>query len=317
MKKYLTIALLFLVTLAATASDKVRVGIAWVPNAAAYDRVILSIERAGGEAVILPQLRPAGFEYDNGVIGAKYVDEFGVLRQQYADVVKRDTYHGTEADELLSGVQAVVFLGGGDISSTLFRNPQPWHGIAGDYCNATRDISEYLTMTYCLDHDIPVLGLCRGMQMLAVASGADMIQDLGVYFDQLGKQYLNLHRSLRDENGNRHYTPHDVVVTDHSSLIYEIALSDIIEGVPSWHHQVVGDVSGTQLKVTGVTMTQGVKIIEVIERIDKSFALGVQFHPEEAIRKTMAQEPDSDNFMPLYEAERYFIALINACKKKK
>ena len=140
------------------------------------------------------------------------------------------------------------------------------------------------------------------MQMLAVASGADMIQDLGVYFDQLGKQYLNLHRSLRDENGNRHYTPHDVVVTDHSSLIYEIALSDIIEGVPSWHHQVVGDVSGTQLKVTGVTMTQGVKIIEVIERIDKSFALGVQFHPEEAIRKTMAQEPDSDNFMPLYEA---------------
>ena len=85
----------------------------------------------------------------------------------------------------------------------------------------------------------------------------------------------------------------------------------------SWHHQVVGDVSGTQLKVTGVTMTQGVKIIEVIERIDKSFALGVQFHPEEAIRKTMTQEPDSDNFMPLYEAERYFIALINACKKNK
>ena len=211
-------------SLACQAQKKVRVGLAWQPNPSACARVIQSIEISGGEAVVLGQVRPDGFDYDSTKLQAKYVDQDGVLLPIYAQQLKRDTWHSSNAAQVLEGVDAVVFLGGGDISSTLFRNPQPWHGIAGDYCNATRDISEYLTMTYCLDHDIPVLGLCRGMQMLAVASGADMIQDLGVYFDQLGKQYLNLHRSLRDENGNRHYTPHDVVVTDHSSLIYEIAL---------------------------------------------------------------------------------------------
>ena len=160
------VTILLAVTLTAMAGDsgRVRVGLAWQPNEAAYERVVLSIEQAGGEAVILPQMRPAGFDYDGTVICPKYTDEMGVLLQQYADMVKRDTYHGTDAEQLLAGVQAVVFLGGGDISSTLFAVPQPWHDIADDSpADATRDVSEYLTMAYCLDHDIPVLGLCRGM----------------------------------------------------------------------------------------------------------------------------------------------------------
>ena len=97
--RYWALGLLALtIAIGATAGDKVRVGLAWQPNDAAYDRVVRSIELAGGEAVILPQLRPAGFDYDGSVIGAKYVDEMGVLLQPYADIVKRDTYHGTDAD---------------------------------------------------------------------------------------------------------------------------------------------------------------------------------------------------------------------------
>ena len=312
--RYWTVGLLVLaVSLAASAGDRVRVGIAWQPTAASYDRAILSIEMAGGEAVILPQLRPAGFEYDGMVIGAKYVDEMGVLRQQYADIVKRDTYHGTDADELLAGIQAVVFLGGGDISSTLFAVPQTWHGIADDSpANATRDVSEYLTMAYCLDHDIPVLGLCRGMQMLAVVSGAPLIQDLPTYFEAQGRPYHYLHRMQRDADGNRYYTPHDVVVTDHHSLLYAIAGTDTVRAVPSWHHQAVGDVRDTRLLVTGITPTDGVDIIEAIERIDKRFALGVQFHPEEAVRKHHAGAPDAARFTPLQKAISYFVALIAA-----
>ena len=315
--RYWALGLLALiVALAATAGDRVRVGLAWQPNDAAYDRVVRSIELAGGEAVILPQLRPVGFDYDNGVIGSKYVDEFGVLLQQYADIVKRDTYHGTDADALLAGVQAVVFLGGGDISSTLFAVPQPWHGIADDSpANATRDVSEYLTMAYCLDHDIPVLGLCRGMQMLGVVSGAPLIQDLDKFFDEMGENYHYLHRMMRDAEGRRYYIQHDVVITDRNSLIYGIAGTDTIADVPSWHHQVVGDVAGTPLRVTGVTPTDGVDIIEVIERTDKHFALGVQFHPEETIRKHLDHEHSAQWFMPLDEAVKYFSALIDHARQ--
>ncbi len=309
--RYWVVTLIITVSLAAMAGERVRVGIAWQPTVASYDRVILSIQQAGGEAVILPQMRPAGFEYDGTSISPQYIDAAGVLRQQYADIVKRETYHGTNADELLSGVQAVVFLGGGDISSTLFSVPQTWHGIKEDNnADATRDVSEYLTMAYCLDHDIPVLGLCRGMQMLAVVSGAPLIQDLGTYFDSLGVSYHYMHRMQRDAEGNRYYTPHDVAVTDSASLLYGIAGAHVIHNVPSWHHQVVGDVADTPLKVTGITRTDGVDIIEAIERTDKHFALGVQFHPEEAVRQHINNVVGADRFMPLEEAVNYFVALI-------
>lgn len=298
------------------AQHPVRIGIAWVPNANAYDRVVRSIEAAGGEAVILPQMRAAALKYDGDRLLPQYVDENGVLRQQYADMVKIDTYAGTGADSLMKDIDAVVFLGGGDISSTLFAKPQPWHGIEEDNnCNAERDISEYLTMSYCLDHNIPLLGLCRGMQMLAVVSGAPLIQDLGQYFAAQGKDYHYLHRMQRDEQGKRHYTPHDVTVTDTTSILYRIAGTVHIRRVPSWHHQACGDVTGTPLKVTGITLTDGIPVIEAIERTDVAFALGVQFHPEEAVRMNLDGEVAASRFMPIDEGLAYFRALIAQGKK--
>ena len=296
--------------------DRVRVGIAWQPSSDNYHRAMLAISAAGGEPVLIEQMRPAGFEYHDLELKPEYVDEMGVLLPQYANIVKRDTYHGTAIPAQLQEVQAVVFLGGGDISSTLFATPEPWHNIIDDSpANATRDVSEYLTMAYCLDHDLPILALCRGMQMLGVVSGAPLIQDLGKYFDEMGISYHFLHREQRDAQGNRHYTPHDVIVTDRNSLLHSIVRQDTIHDVPSWHHQVVGDVSGTPLRVTAITPTDGVDIIEAIERIDKPFALGVQYHPEEAARKHIEHHIDAQRFLSLDNAVAYFKALIAAAMR--
>ena len=291
----------------------VRVGIAWQQSADNFARAVKAVKAAGGIPVILDQVRPAGFDYDGTELQAKYMDENGILLQQYADIVKRETYHGTDIERMMQDIQAVVFLGGGDISPTLFANPEPWHGIEAErYYQTTRDLSEYLTMTYCLDHKIPILGLCRGMQMLAVVSGAPLIQDLGAYYAQLGKEYRYVHRAQRDAKGNRHYTPHDVTVIDTTSLLSTIAGTTTIHNVPSWHHQAAGDIKGTPLRVTAVTRDDGVDVIEAIERTDVPFALGVQYHPEEAVRMHLAGESQATLFISLEDGLDYFRALIKA-----
>ena len=297
-----------------SARDVVRVGLAWKSGLTSDDRVAMAIKAAGAEAVVLEQVRHSGLDYDSTTLAKNCVDADGVLLDDCARLVKRDSWHASNAEQVMRGVDAVVFLGGGDISSTLFREPQQW---GGETCDATRDVSEFLTMSYCLDHDIPVLGLCRGMQMLAVVSGASMIQDLDTHFEANGINYNHLHRSLRDKQGNRYYTPHDVLVTDHNSLLYSIEMTDTITCVPSWHHQVVADVTGTPLKVTGVTPTQGTNIIEAIERTDKEFALGVQYHPEEAVRQHLTDAPGASQFMRLYRGVAYFWAMIKHVENKR
>ena len=101
-------------------------------------------------------------------------------------------------------------------------------------------------------------------------------------------------------------------IVDTHSLLWEIVRDSVITGVPSWHHQAVENVDDTRLKVTAITVTDGVNVIEAIERTDKAFALGVQFHPEEAIRKHLDEDNDAKSFMQLYQGVNYFKALVNA-----
>jgi len=66
-------------------------------------------------------------------------------------------------------------------------------------------------------------------------------------------------------------------------LLYSLVKNDVIKDVPSWHHQAVKDIENTKLKVTAIRNTCGVDMIEAVERPDKSFVLGLQFHPEIAV----------------------------------
>lgn len=309
-----------LALLCSCGSRKVEIGIAWRygDNPAYYTKIINAIREAGGTPVILGQVKPEAFEYEGTKLPDSYTDGQGVLLQPFADRVKALPADSSNVAEAVGRVRAVVFTGGEDISPTLYRNPEPWHGLEdeGAY-DAARDVSEYLTLAYCLGEDIPTLCICRGMQMLSVVSGADMIQDIPEYIENCtGNSYGYLHRQAKFPGVKRDYAPHDVIVTDRESVFYRICGCDTLRAVPSWHHQCVESVEGTPLKVSGVTLTQGVEIIEAVERPDRTFCIGVQFHPEGAIDKCLNGDPYASDYMDMDAALSYFRELVKEAKKR-
>lgn len=318
------------------AEEPVRIGIAWRADTESefYTNVVCALREAGAEPVLLPQVRMEGWNYVDSTLAPEYIDENDVLLQQYADMVKAgyDNSNVSTSVENVStsveGVCAVVFTGGEDIAPTLLRNPEPWHGIEAekDY-NATRDVSDYLTMSYCLANDIPVMGMCRGMQMLVVVSGGTIIQDLPTYFAQQGKNYNYEHRNQVEPGVYRDYAPHDVYVLDTTSWLYKTVESSntnaltqsrnhtIIHGAPSWHHQAAGSVEGTPLRVTGMLTTDGIDIIEAVQRTDKTFAVALQYHPEAAVVKRLDHDENAADFMTYDEAVAYFKTLVEQARQ--
>lgn len=288
----------------------IKIGIAWRAELEkeSYQIFKTVVEEAGGEPIFLKQVVDYDLQYVDEKISSVGLDANDFLSEENANIVKNNTYHNSNVCEVLEGIDAVIFTGGEDFSPTLVKNTPKWHGIAEEKnYNATRDVNDYLLWSYCIDNDIPAIGICRGMQMLGVVSGAEMIQDIPTFYKENGFIYHDEHRnniSIPEEQ--RDYVPHDVNITDRDSLIYEAFKADIIEKVPSWHHQAVKNVKGTELKVSASTFASGCEIIEAIERIDKTLILGVQFHPETAILKITKQEENAGIFMDKEHALKLF-----------
>ena len=317
----LLISVLLAAVLSASAAEvidfpgKPVVGIAWRADTGSefFTNVCRAVEEAGGTWVMLDQVFSADLRYDASGRLTDGVAELGCLDGNAAKLVRCNTWHGSNAAEAVGEVSIVLFTGGEDISSTLFYDPEPWHGIVAeiDY-NAERDVSDYLTMAYCLDNDIPVMGFCRGMQMLSVVSGAEIIQDVPAFFAENGLPYSFEHRNQKTApDSYRDYAPHDVQVAE-DSLLYDIVGTTVLTGCPSWHHQAVKNVDHTRLAVTGYTDTNGVRMIEAVERTDKAFAIGLQFHPEAAVVKNLDDAENKGDFMDFDTALSIFRRVLEA-----
>lgn len=293
----------------------VRIGIAWRGDSTSvtYTSTLQSVREAGAVPVPLPLLKSPAMEYDGDRLLAQYTDEHGIVLQEYADKVKANPFAGQDIARILSGLDGLIFTGGSDISPTLYKTPEPWHGIVeeGPY-DGRRDVSDYILMAWCLEREaqLPVLCICRGMQMLSVVSGTAIIQDLRTYFTAQGLPYADVHRTEATAEHGRDFAVHNVTITDHSSLLARIVGADRVSRVPSWHHQAVRSVEGTPLKVTAVTQTSGIDIIEAVERTDKPFFIGIQYHPEVAVSKHSNGAADASRFMDYDQALCYFRALV-------
>ncbi|WP_175548514.1 gamma-glutamyl-gamma-aminobutyrate hydrolase family protein [Dethiosulfatibacter aminovorans] len=165
-------------------------------------------------------------------------------------------------DLLLKNIDGLVFSGGCDVSPVLCGEDS--HKKIGELCYY-RDLQEIELARYLMDEtDIPILGICRGMQLMNIARGGNLIQHIDE--DKYGKHFF----------GNQNMCmPVHLVTTVKGSRIREIAGEEI--KVNSYHHQSVNELGGG----FSVVAQDSNGIIEAIE-FDKrnAFTLAVQWHPE-------------------------------------
>jgi putative glutamine amidotransferase len=167
-----------------------------------------------------------------------------------------------DPDGVLDIVDALIVTGGaGDVNPALYgEEPHPETGPVQE----ERDAYELALVRAAIEREMPVLGVCRGMQVLNVACGGTIEQHLP---DVLG------HEEHRHTPGT--FADHDVLL-EPGSLAARAAGSETVP-VKSHHHQGVKDI-GEELVVSG-RADDGT--VEALEHPGCSFALGVLWHPEE------------------------------------
>lgn len=189
----------------------------------------------------------------------------------------------------LDHLDGLLLTGGGDINP-LWTGEEPspqLHGI-----NATRDLPELLITRLAYNRQIPILGICRGIQTLAVALDGKVTQDIATAWQQnkaaiaddkkknskkdKEKEAESTSQSLikHSQDGDRDLLSHSVNILP-DTMLHEIYGTDRIF-VNSFHHQAVAD-PGQRFHVTA-TAPDGV--IEAMESSEYKPILGVQWHPE-------------------------------------
>lgn len=163
----------------------------------------------------------------------------------------------------LDALDGLVLAGGSDVDPATY-GAEPHPKTFGAL--ALRDACELALLKEALARDLPVLGICRGMQLMNVARGG------------------TLHQHLTDVIGDRRHQP--VLGTfegaDHTVVLEAGSLAARAAGAteispPSHHHQAV-DVVGEGVRVSGRSPSDD--LVEAIEIPGRAFALGVQWHPE-------------------------------------
>jgi gamma-glutamyl-gamma-aminobutyrate hydrolase PuuD len=180
---------------------------------------VRAVERAGGRAVLVPP------------------DDDGI-------------------EEVLDALDGLIFSGGNDMT------PEEYGAQADPATNGTnpaRDRGELGLLTAALERDLPVLAICRGVEVLNVVRGGDLVQHLP---DVVGHEE---HRAVPGE-----FSDHTVRV-DPSSRI-----GDVRGVVKSHHHQGVGRIGDGLREVAWAD--DGT--VEALEDPEKPFVVGVLWHPE-------------------------------------
>jgi microsomal dipeptidase-like Zn-dependent dipeptidase/anthranilate/para-aminobenzoate synthase component II len=179
----------------------------------------------------------------------------------------------------LDHIDALILSGGADINP-LYCGEEPVPGLRG--INQERDLPELLITRLAYNRQLPILGICRGIQTLAVALGGKVEQDLRLPPSPSVERGSLVKHS---QDADRSEPTHSVIIEQDSTLynIYKDLLLPPLTGragegllVNSFHHQAVSD-AGNKFRVVA-TAKDGV--IEAIESTEFKSIIGVQWHPE-------------------------------------
>jgi putative glutamine amidotransferase len=177
------------------------------------------------------------------------------------DVIKLTAEGDPDA---IAQCDALVLSGGVDIHPEMYggdrtypKRPAAW--------KKDRDVFEQSVFEYALKHALPVLGVCRGLQLINVCMAGTLIQDLGNAGDET-------HEGIKDKDKQ-----HLVRVID-GTLLFDIAGESAGE-VNSAHHQAIGKL-GEGLRINCRAEDGTIEGIEWADPAGKPFLLGVQWHPE-------------------------------------
>ena len=167
-----------------------------------------------------------------------------------------------DTDSIINTLEHIdgLLLSGGADYNPLYADEEPIPALHG--INSERDLPELLITRLAYNRQIPILGICRGIQTLAMALGGKVLQDI--------VQTTVKH----SQDANRSEPTHRVTVEKDSTL-FNIYKEEKLY-VNSFHHQAVGD-AGPLFRVTA---TASDSTIEAIESAEYKSILGVQWHPE-------------------------------------
>jgi gamma-glutamyl-gamma-aminobutyrate hydrolase PuuD len=231
MRRFWTVVLILFVTVAAAIAKKPLIGISTSYSSGASStsiRYSQAIERAGGIPVLIPLTRSA-----------------------------------ETAEEMMKDLDGILFTGGEDFNPAIYGE-----SILNETVdiNEPRDVSDLLLMRAALKSRISILAICRGEQLLNIATGGTLYQDLP-------SQYSGV---LPHDGTN-----HTVKIKFDSRLGHILGASGSSDQVMqlevnSYHHQAVKKI-GEKLVATAYAPDG---VVEAVELPGRRFVIGTQFHPE-------------------------------------
>ena len=198
-------------------------------------------------------------------------------------------------DALLDDLDGLILTGGRDVHPAHYG--QPLREGLGVELDEARDALEIPLARRALDRDLPVLGICRGVQVMNVAAGGTLHQDITL---------AGIPRGSHNQRETKPQPPldaavHEITVRPESRLAGILGADRI--GVNTFHHQTIDRPARRFSVVARSVEPHAEGVIEAVEVAGRSFALGVQWHPERMWRRVPA-------------CARLFAALVTAAARK-